>query len=213
MLCALVAMPLLIAAACGYSPNPESGTLQCGSSNSCPEGYSCRSGRCWKDGAGGAGGGSGGTTGTAGRGGSGGTGGTGGGTNVANFIGTWVFNGASSKRVRQCTDGTNETMMPYNDSLIVEAGVGGAPLLIGYYCGWNADVNGTTATIRAGQSCDDLVMLPGTKFTFRGESLTLTTTNGTTGMLEASIPYDYGPPTGASTGSCTMKFTAPVTKN
>jgi hypothetical protein len=208
MLGALAAMSLLIAAACGYSPNPESGALQCGSSNTCPEGYSCQSGRCWKDGAGGQSG-SAGTTGTAGRGGSGGGGGA---VGIEKFVGTWVFDAAASKRVRQCTDGTNETMMPYDDALTISAGTG-APLLIGYYCGWNADVNGTTTVIRPGQSCDDLVMVPGTKFTFHGESLTLTTTNGTTGMLEASLPYEYGPAAGASNGSCTMKFTAPVTKN
>jgi len=209
MLGALLAMPLLIAAACGYSPNPESGTLQCGSSNTCPEGYSCQSGRCWKDG----GGGSGGTTGSAGGGGTTGTGGSGGGASVANFIGTWVFNGAQSKRTRQCTDGTNEIMMPWDDSFIVEAGVT-TPLKIGYYCPvWNADVNGTTTVIRAGQSCDDTTMLAGTKFTFHGESFNLTTTNGSTGTLEASLPYEYGPLVGASTGSCTMKFTGPVTKN
>ena len=203
MLGALAAMPLLIAAACGYAPNPESGTLQCGSSNTCPEDYTCRSGHCWKDGAGG----SGGTTGQ------GGQGGSAGGPNIANFLGTWVFDGAASKRTRQCTDGTNEVMMPWDDSFTVEAGVV-APLKIGYYCPvWNADVNGTTTVIRAGQMCDDLIMLPGTKFTFRGESFTLTTTNGTSGTLEASLPYNYGPATGASTGSCTMKFSGPVTKN
>jgi hypothetical protein len=217
MLGTLAAMPLLIAAACGYSPNFESGTLQCGSSNSCPEGYSCRSGTCWKDGAGGAGG-SGGTTGTAGaggsggsggRGGTGGTGGTGGG-NVANFIGRWVFDGANSKRTRQCTDGTNETLMPWNDFVTVEAGTV-SPLGIGYYCLWNADVNGNSTVIRPGQSCQDLIMLPGTTFTYRAESFTLTTTNGSTGTLDASIPYDYMNAT--SSGSCTMKFTGPVTKN
>ena len=197
---ALAAMPLLIAAACGYGPNPESGTLQCGSSNACPENYTCRSGRCWRDGAGG----SGGTT---------GQGGSGGGPNIANFVGTWVFDGPASKRTRQCTDGTDEIMMPWDDSFTVEAGVA-APLSIGYYCAvWNADVSGTKTVIRPGQGCDDLVMSPGTKFTFHGETFALTTTNGTSGTLEASLPYDYGPAAGASTGSCTMKFTGPVTKN
>lgn len=217
MLGALLAMPLLIAAACGYDPNPASGTLQCGSSNTCPEGYSCRSGRCWKDDSGGAGSagssGSAGTTGTAGRGGSGGAGGTAGGPNLDHFIGTWVFVGAQSKRTRQCTDNTNETLTPWNDSFTVEAG-GAAALKIGYYCPtWNADVSGSTTVIRPGQTCDDLIMLPGTKFTFHGESFTLTTTDGSTGTLEASLPYEYGPATGASAGSCTMKFTGPVTKN
>ena len=85
----------------GYDPNPKSGALQCGSSNSCPQDYTCRSGRCWKDGAGGQGE-SGGTTGQGGQGGSAGA------PNIANFVGTWAFNAASSKRTRGCTDGTNE---------------------------------------------------------------------------------------------------------
>jgi hypothetical protein len=199
MLGALVATPLLIVA-CGYSPNFESGTLQCASSNSCPEGYSCRSGRCWKDGAGGQGG-SGGTT---------GQGGSGGGGNVANFIGTWVFNGAASKRTRQCNDGTNETLMPWDDIVTIEAGTT-SPIAIGYYCLWNADINGTATVIRPNQSCTDALMLPGTTFTYRGESFTLTTTNGTSGMLEASLPYEYA--SAAGSGSCTMKFTGPVNKN
>ena len=212
MLGALTVMSLLIAVACGYDPNPESGALQCGSSNTCPQDYTCRSGRCWKDGGGGSGG-QGGSGGTTGQGGQGGQGGSAGGANVANFVGTWVFNAASSKRTRVCTDGTNEILMPWDDSFIVEAGAV-APLKIGYYCPvWNADVNGTTTVIRPGQTCDDLTMLPGTKFTFHGESFTLTTANGTSGMLEASLPYDYDTGAGLSTGSCTMKFTGPVTKN
>jgi hypothetical protein len=184
MLGALLAMPLFIATACGYSPNPESGTLQCGSSNTCPEGYSCRSGLCWKGG--------------------------GGNGDVTNFIGTWVFDGSASKRVRQCDDGTNETLMPWDDFVTIDAGAAAA-LSIGYYCSWDADVNGTKTVIRSDQFCEDEIMLPGTKFTYYGESFALTTTNGATGTLEASIPYDYSSVAGS--GSCTMKFTGTVTKN
>ena len=32
---------LVLAVVCGYDPNPESGTLKCGPSNSCPDGFSC----------------------------------------------------------------------------------------------------------------------------------------------------------------------------
>ena len=210
MLGALAAMPLLIAAACGYSPNPESGTLQCGPSNSCPEDYTCRSGRCWKDGAGGQGG-SGGTTGSAGTGGSG-PGGSGGSGGVTRLVGHWVFNGAASKRVRQCPDGTNETLMPWDDFFDVIVGATSA-LSTDYYCIWNLDVDsgGTTTVIRPGQMCSkpDLTS-PGTTFTWHGESFSLTTTNGSTGSLEASLPYDYVTPT--SSGSCTMRFTGTVTK-
>ena len=204
LLGALAAMSLVIAAACGYGPNPESGALQCGSSNTCPEGYSCQSGRCWKDGAGGQSG-SGGTMGTAGTGGSG--------AGLDKFIGTWSFNAAVSKRVRQCNDGTNETLMPWDDFFPVSIGVT-TPLSTNYYCPWNLDVNagGTTTTIRAGQMCSlPDAANPGTTFTWHGESFTLSTTDGRTGQLEASLPYDYV--TTSSTGSCTMKFTGTVTKN
>ena len=51
---------------------------------------------------------------------------------------------------------------------------------------------------------------PTTSYTWHGESFTLTTTNGTSGMLEASLPYEYTSVLG--NGSCTMKFTGPVTK-
>ena len=73
------------------------------------------------------------------------------------------------------------------------------------------DAAGTTTVLRPGKTCsapsqDD----PGITFTWRGETFTLTTTNGTSGTLEASIPYTYS---GTATGSCTMHFTGPVTKS
>jgi hypothetical protein len=190
----------VVATACGYDPNPESGTLHCGSQNSCPDGYSCTSGRCSRDGAGGSGG--------SGGGGSGGSG------SVDKFIGTWTFTPATSMRVRVCTDGTNETMKPYDDFFAISVG-GVSPLTTSFYCNWNLDVNaaGTTTTIRPGTSCSAPADGdPTTTFTWTGESFTLSTTNGSTGTLEASIPYTYTGPISGS-GSCTMHFTAPVTKS
>jgi hypothetical protein len=198
------ALALVAATACGYSPNPESGTLKCGSSNTCPEGYSCQSGLCWKDGAGGSGGSG------SGHGGSGG----GGGNNpaVAKFVGHWVFNGALSTRTRDCNDGTHEVTTPWDDFFDVAAGPVAA-LSTDYYCTWNLDVNGsgTQTAIRSGTMCTKPdPNVAGTSYTWHGESFTLTTTNGTSGMLEASLPYDYT--TTGGSGMCTMKFTGAVTK-
>jgi len=203
------ALSLAFAAACGYSPNPEDGTLKCGSSNACPDGYSCRSGTCWKNGgtgrAGTSGGGSSGTAGTTGNGGSGGN-------SIAKFVGLWTFVSAQSTRTRECTDGTKETTTPWADYFDVAAGPVAA-LSTDYYCTWNLDVasNGNATTIRPGSMCTKPdPNIPTTSYTWHGESFTLTTTNGVSGMLEASLPYDYT--TALGSGSCTMKFTGPVTK-
>jgi hypothetical protein len=193
----LGALSLVLAVACGYNPKFDDGSLKCGSSNACPDGYSCMSGRCWKN---------------AGGGGSTGTGGTGGNSAIAKFVGLWTFVGAQSTRTRECTDGSKETTNPWDDYFDVVAGPVAA-LSTDYYCTWNLDVSGSgnATAIRPGMMCTKPdPNTPGTSYTWHGESFTLTTTNGTTGMLEASLPYDYTTVLGS--GSCTMKFTGPVTK-
>ena len=194
------ALSLVLVAACGYNPNFEDGSLKCGSSNACPDGYSCMSGRCWKNAGGG---GSGGST---------GTGGAGGNSAIAKFVGLWTFVGAQSTRTRECTDGSKETSNPWDDYFDVVAGPVAA-LSTDYYCTWNLDVKsgGTATAIRSGSMCTkaDPTMV-GTSYTWHGESFSLTTTNGTSGMLEASLPYDYTTPLGS--GSCQMHFNGPVTK-
>jgi hypothetical protein len=203
-----VVLSLLVATACGYDPMPADGMLKCGSSNSCPDNYSCMSGRCWRNGAGGSG-----TAGTTGSGGRGGSGGSGGGSPADKFIGTWTFDAANTTRVRVCTDGTNETMHPYADAFDISAGSGGAVLLADYYCPWNLDVNaaGTTTVVRSGQMCSRADPNdPTVNFTWRGESFTFMTTNGSTGTADISLPYSYTTATGS--GSCTMHFTGPVAK-
>jgi hypothetical protein len=204
-------------AACGYSPNPQSGTLMCGPNASCPEGYSCRAQYCWRDSdITGAGGSAGGPAGTGGRGGSGGgpggAGGTGGATSRTKFVGTWTFV-APAKRTRVCP-GVNESV-DWSDFFEVTNGTVGA-LAAFYYCDWHLDVNaaGTATSIRLSpsQTCtkpdpDD----PTITYTWVGESFTLTTTDGRTGTIDASLPYDYT--TSAGSGHCTMRFTGPVTKN
>jgi hypothetical protein len=190
------ALALLAAAACGYDPQFESGTLKCGPMNSCPENYSCMNGACWRDGGGGSTGG----------------GGSGGSSAADKFIGHWVSDPVLTKRVRVCTDGTNETV-PWDDYLDILRG-GVSALTTDYYCPWNMDVNatGTATTVRPGISCthpdpNDATIM----YTWHGEALTLTTTNGTSGTLEMSLPYEYTTPSGS--GSCTMHFTGPMNKN
>jgi hypothetical protein len=141
----------------------------------------------------------------------GGSGGSGGSSAASKFIGHWVSTPATAKRVRVCTDGTNETIA-WDDYLDIAAGTTTA-LTTNYYCDWNLDLatTGNATTIHASQTCtkpdanDPTIM-----YTWRGETLTLTSTDGATGALDMSLPYNYVTATGS--GSCTMHFTGPMTK-
>jgi hypothetical protein len=199
------ALALVVASACGYSPNPESGTLKCGSSNSCPEGYSCSSGRCWKDGAGGTGGSS------SGHGGSGGSGGSSG---ADKFIGTWRFISPSSRMIA-CTDGSSENKDWSNLGESFDVSVGPVSALTTYYyCDWDLDVasGGTSTVIKPGAACTgDDGATPPTTYTWHGMLFTLSTSNGQSGTLIADLPFDYSSTAGS--GSCTMHFTGTLTKN
>lgn len=204
------ALPLALAVACGYSPNPANGELHCGSSNTCPEGYSCMSGRCWKDGAAG-------STGTGGSGGStgrGGTTGTGGSSQVDRFIGTWSFV-LPSTRMISCTDGytENKEWSGLGETFTVMPG-GGTPLKTHYYCDWDLNLASDTSTlIKPGLICSatNTDVTPPVTYTWHGMLFTLSTTNGATGTLVADIPYDYSSTAGS--GSCMMHFTGSMTKN
>ena len=196
LLATITATLALVGMAGCYSPNPASGTLLCSTATkSCPEGYSCADGRtCWKNG-------------------DSPDGGNGdGGRSLSNFIGTWTFVSPSS-RVRVCTDGTNETMPWTDDFFDVTAG-GAAPLATFYYCDWNLDVNaaGTSTVIRSGATCSAPDQTDSTiNYTWTGQTFTLTTTNGRSATLDASLPYTYT--TSAGSGSCTMHFTGTLTKS
>ena len=183
------ALAIAAAAACGYDPNPQSGTLKCGPMNTCPQNYTCMNGACWRDGAGGSSG-----------------------ANITLLMGHWVSDKNATTRVRVCTDGTNETMF-WDDFLDLLPGSTSA-LTTNYYCDWNMDVNagGTATTIRPGIMCSaPAAGDPSTTFTWHGMTLTLTTTNGSSGTLDMSLPYDYTTTSGS--GSCTMHFTGPMNKN
>jgi len=187
-------------AACSYAPNPESGTLMCGPASSCPESYHCMASYCYRDGEGGRGG--------SGAGGGGGT------SAVAKFIGQWNFV-SPAKRVTVCAGVTETVNLPVDaaDFITIDAGTV-SPLEAFYYCPWNVDLNaaGTATVIRPGQTCSDVnTSIPPYTFTWTGESFTLTTSDGRSGTIEASIPYSYT--STANAGSCTATFTGPVTKS
>jgi hypothetical protein len=199
---ALAAIGFMVLAGCGYSPSPASGTLKCGPGMSCPEGYSCADGQsCWKNGQTPS---DGGPPRDAGGGDAGGAG--------AKFVGTWTF-AAGLTRVVACTDGSSSTMSVAGDYVDVAAGTT-ATLTADYYCLWNLDLasTGTSTILRTGTSCSktDSTVSPPVTYTWHGQSFTLATTDGHSGTLDAQLPYDYQ--SSASTGSCTMHFTGPVTK-
>jgi len=199
---------LAAATGCGYSPNPASGTLKCGPSASCPEGYTCADGlTCWKNGA---------YHGDAGLPHDGSTADTGGGSTDAGaagrFIGHWVF-GATAMRVIACTDGSTNTSNVSADYFDVAEGTISA-LTASYYCVWNLDVaaSGTSTAIRPGTTCSAQdPQNAAITYTWQGQSFTLTTTDGKNGTLDAQLPYDYASTT--MNGSCTMHYTGPVTKS
>ena len=185
-----VALSTLAASACGYSPNPESGTLACGPGATCPEGYMCASdGYCWR-----------GDVPT-----------TCGNTATEKLIGHWVFVSPSRRKII-CTDGFAEDIAWTGDYVDVEEG-GPAPLRAFYYCDLDLDVGATGSTVlRAGSVCsapnpND----PTVTYTWTPAIFTLSTSNGCSGTLAASIPYTAV--SAAGTFSCTMDFTGTLTKS
>jgi hypothetical protein len=216
-----VALAALIGvSSCGYDPNPASGEVKCGPSNSCPDNYTCMSGACWRNGgAGTTGRGGSGNPGSGGRAGSGGStagsagsGGSGGSSQADKFIGRWTSDKNTAKRVRVCTDGTNE-IIAWDDFMDIAAGTTTA-LTTMYYCDWNLDLaaTGNATMIRTGATCthpdpNDATIM----YAWRGETLTLTSTDGKNGTIDMSLPYSYT--TSMSSGSCTMHFTGPMSKN
>jgi hypothetical protein len=177
-----VALAALIGvSSCGYDPNPASGEVKCGPSNSCPDNYTCMSGACWRNGgAGTTGRGGSGNPGSGGRGGStAGSGGSGGSSQADKFIGRWTSDKNTAKRVRVCTDGTNE-IIAWDDFMDIAAGTTTA-LTTMYYCDWNLDLaaTGNATMIRTGATCthpdpNDATIM----YAWRGETLTLTSTDG-----------------------------------
>jgi hypothetical protein len=170
-----------LAAACGYSPNPPSMKLICGPQMSCPDGYSCVSNTCWKQ-------------------------------SEANLVGHWVF-GAQSTQTTMCSDGSSSTMSLQGPDgfLDVVPAAPAADVSATYYCDWKLDIAGSSTVIQAAQSCSAADLSnPGVTYTWHGETLAVTSSDGKQGTLAASFPYDYVSAT--ATGTCHLHINADLTK-
>ena len=176
--------------ACGYDPQPASGTLACGTGGTCPEGYRCEGdGYCWR-----------GDVPT-----------SCGNTTAEKLIGHWVFI-APSRRKIVCTDGFNEDIAWTDDYVDVEEG-GSAALRAFYYCDLDLDIGVTGATVlRPGSVCSaPNTNDPSIMYTWTPGIFTLATGDGCSATLAASIPYTVV--SSAGTYSCTMDFTGTLTKS
>ena len=197
------------ATGCTYSPNPVSGTLGCGPNRSCPDDYVCASDNtCWKKGQ--VPSGTGGTTGT---GGTGGRGGSGGGSADAGgpadkFLGHWVF-GAGSTLTQTCS-GMTDTAALAGDYVDVSVGLVG-DLSASYFCDWELNINGNSTTILPGQACSYTDPTDNTTYSWTGSSFALTTTNGSTASLTASLPFTYANAT--TSGLCSLSISGSLTKS
>jgi hypothetical protein len=228
----------LVAAACAYSPNPESGKLFCAADRSCPEGYQCQAdGKCYKKGA--ATSGSGGAVGTGGatgadagadHGSAGGTTSTDAGadrvspldagacpltsgTPAAKFVGHWLY-AATATNMVTCSDGSSSTMSLAMDYVDVSLGAStGVDLQASYYCTWNMMLGGggNSASAISGQSCPYTDPANGTMWVWHGDSFVFSTSDGCSGSVMAAISADFKDAAGA-TGTCTIKVSGPLTK-
>jgi hypothetical protein len=179
-----VALSTLAASGCGYDPNPPSGKLLCSAQRTCPEGYSCMGTTCWRPGEASA---------------------------ATRLLGYWTFDAPPSRRVITCTDGTSFDDA-WTDYFVVEEG-GSAALRTFYYCDLDLNVgaSGSTALV-LGRTCSANDTLdPTITYTWTPQSFTLSTADGSSATLTASIPYIKE--TLVGTYSCTMDFTGTLTKS
>jgi hypothetical protein len=194
----LVAVVLLAAARCTYSPDFESGKLHCSANQLCPDGYSCdtASNLCNK---------------------SAGTPRDGGATDThgvpcagtcsitiqgtlkndagpnpdGKFLGQWFYQ-AGSSQTTTCTDGSNQTVDLSTDYIQVSRTNGN--LVASYFCNWVMNESGTTATIKPGQMCSRNMVDAATgttMYTWKGTTFTFATLDGKAATLNASITAQY----------------------
>jgi hypothetical protein len=171
------------ATGCGYSPNPESGTLKCGSGDSCPEGYKCGlSGACWRTE-----------------------------DKPEPLIGCWLFEPNSVQQIG-CTDGSSDTLDLSTVSDFVEITAGAiSPLATDYYCLWKLFLHGQSTAVEPGQTCTLSDPATGDKFIHRAERFSFSLTSATRAQLELSLPFDYETTTSGN-GSCTLRTSGTLTK-
>jgi len=161
--------------------------LICGPNSSCPEGYTCVAGTCWRPAE----------------------------AEVATRLaGRWVF-GANAKQKVTCSDGSHDDTDLQGPDGFIDLTLGtSSPLFSYYFCPWKLDVSGSSTAIETGQSCSAPDMVnPSITYTWHGDQLTLTSSDGKNGSLSASFPYDYViAPATTIGGNCMMHINADLTK-
>jgi hypothetical protein len=174
---------VLAASSCGYDPQPDSGTLMCGADQTCPDGYMCASGYCYKNGI---------CNPLA--------------SSFDRMIGRWTFV-APSRRLITCSDGSSDDDKMWMDYLDIDVGVA-FPLQSFYYCSLDLDFDpvGTSTVLLPNLGCSAPDPMDASiTYTWAPQSFTVTTQDGCRGTLSASIPYEAV--SSAGTVTCTMDFT------
>ena len=157
---------------CGYSPNPESGTLKCGPGDSCPEGYKCGlSNACWRPE-----------------------------DKPEPLLGCWLFDPNSIQRI-DWSDGVSDSvdLSTIGDFLEVAAGTE-SPLLGFYWCQLNLFLHGQSTVLEPDQACnftDDA----GFQFSNFPNRLSFSTADGAKGRLEFSMNFDFVSATSNGSGA------------
>jgi hypothetical protein len=186
----LLALGLALAATACYAPDLTSGTLQCGSTGGCPDGYRCLTAdqTCWKNGEAPA----------TGRSGLSGT----------SFVGRWAFATAATV-TSSCTDGSSNKSMP--DYVDVTTSTT-SDLVGNFQCDWQLDIarNGETATLAPSASCNTTSSDGTGQFTWTAKSFTFTKTGASAAVLNAHLGSTFAVLVGCTsncTGSCTADIT------
>jgi len=180
-------LALLLAVGCGYSPNPESGTLKCGTGGTCPEGYTCGlSNACWRPS-----------------------------DKPEPLIGCWLFDTNSLQRI-DCSDNSTSTRdlsMPSDgfpaDFVPILAGTE-SPLASDYWCPLELLVHGQSTQMEPNQDCV-VTEANGDQFAQFPERFSFSTTNGSTARFEFSLSFDFLLANGDS-GSCSVRTSGTLTK-
>jgi hypothetical protein len=196
---ALLALGLALAATACYAPDLSSGTLQCGSSNNCPDGYRCLAAdqTCWKNGESPATGRS--------------------SLDPTSFVGRWAFSKAATL-TSSCTDGSNDKYMPDYVDLTTSTT---SDLVGSYDCGWQLDIAGNdeTASLAPSGTCmttttDVTTGLNTAQFVWSATSFTFTKTGDGAAVLNAHLSATFQSLVNCAsncTGSCTADITGSLT--
>jgi hypothetical protein len=192
-----LALVVSAVAGCGYSPNPLSGKLLCGQMSSCPDGYACVSGTCWRPQVA---------------------------SLLGHWVfdaGTKqvACSDGSSSTETIPAGGDYVDIVPGTKAVLATTDY--------FCPRWELDANGSTTVIESGQGCTRPDPTdPTINEQFRGETFTLAISNGAPdggavpdagaagahATLYASLPYSYSG-TAVGTGTCTLKITGDLTKN